>query len=176
MSSLNVILIGITGVGKTTIGKVLAENLHKTFIDLDKKIEQHCGVDIPTIFEIEGETGFRNRETKELRRILSNNSEFVLSIGAGCILRKENRNLISNGSTVVVQLYADTDTLVHRLSKSATRRPLLKDTDVKSRIDELHNSRKNYYDSISDLKVNTALLKPFQVIAEIIAYLRSMPN
>ncbi len=67
----NIIIIGITGVGKTTVGKELARCLEKEFIDLDKRIETICGVDIPTIFEIEGEAGFRERESEELKRIIT---------------------------------------------------------------------------------------------------------
>jgi shikimate kinase len=167
----NIIMIGITGVGKTTIGKTLAETLQTEFIDLDKNIEQHCGVDIATIFAIEGEGGFRERETDELRRTLKIEGGFVLSVGGGCILRKENRQLISAGNNVVVQLYANIDILVERLSKSSTKRPLLQNDDMSVKITELYNSRKEYYDRITDFKINTSNMKPIQVVEEIIAHL-----
>lgn len=171
MTDIKIILIGITGVGKTTIGKALADSLQREFIDLDKSIEQHCGVDIPTIFEIEGEKGFRDRETDELRRIMKNKEGLILSVGGGCILRKENRTLIATGTNVVVQLYANIDTLVERLSKSITRRPLFNNVDIATKVTELYNARKEYYDRVTDFKVNTSLLKPNQVIEEILSYL-----
>lgn len=172
LNSFNVIIIGITGVGKTTVGKTLAESLHKEFIDLDKNIENHCGVDIPTIFAIEGEEGFRDRETDELRRTLKDKKGCVLSVGGGCILRRENRQIISSGNNIVVQLYANTDTLVERLSKSATKRPLLNNVDIAAKVTELYKSRREYYDRITDLKINTSSLKPTQVIEDIISYLK----
>ena len=168
----NIILIGITGVGKTTIGKTMAERLGKDFFDLDKNIELRCGVDIPTIFAIEGEAGFRDREANELRHTIKNNMNYILSIGGGCILRAENRKLISSGVNIVVQLYADINTLVERLSKSATKRPLLNGAGIATKITELYNSRKEYYDEITDVQVNTSNMKPIHVIDEIEKYLK----
>ncbi|MDQ5921162.1 MAG: shikimate kinase [Pseudomonadota bacterium] len=170
--NINIVLIGITGVGKTTVGRALADNLGKEFYDLDKNIEQHCGVDIPTIFEIEGEAGFRTRETDELRRIIDNKYGFVLSVGGGCITRMENRTILTNGPNVVIQLYADIDILVERLSKSIARRPLFNNVDIGNKVAELYRSRKDYYDSITDFKINTSMLKQPQVILEITAYLK----
>ena len=172
MTDYNIILIGITGVGKTTIGKALAERLNKEFLDLDKNIELRCGVDIPTIFAIEGEEGFRDREANELRLTIKNNMNFILSIGGGCIIRPENRKLLSSGANIVVQLYADIETLVERLSKSAAKRPLLHGTDIAAKISELYNSRKDLYDNVSDIQVNTSNMKPNHVIDEIIKFLK----
>ena len=167
----NIILIGITGVGKTTIGKALSEILQVGFIDLDKSIEQHCGVDISTIFAIEGESGFRERETDELKRTIDTNNNFVLSVGGGCVLNKENRQLIASGTNLVVQLYADLEILIGRLSKSAGKRPLLNDDDISSKISQLYESRKELYDKITDFKVNTSNIKAMQVVEEIVTHL-----
>lgn len=167
----NIILIGITGVGKTTIGKALSEILQVGFIDLDKSIEQHCGVDISTIFAIEGESGFRERETDELKRTIDTNNNFVLSVGGGCVLSKENRQLIASGTNLVVQLYADLEILIGRLSKSAGKRPLLNDDDISSKISQLYESRKELYDKITDFKVNTSNIKAMQVVEEIVTHL-----
>ncbi len=172
MTEYNIVLIGITGVGKTTIGKALAERLDKEFLDLDKNIEFKCGVDIPTIFAIEGEEGFREREASELRLIINEQNNFVLSIGGGCIIRPDNRKLISSNTNIVVQLYAEVDTLVERLSKSAAKRPLLYGVDIATKITELYDSRKEYYDKVTDIKVNTSNMKPSYVIDEIIRNLK----
>ena len=167
----NIILIGITGVGKTTIGKALAESMNLGFIDLDKNIEQHCGVDISTIFAIEGESGFRERETDELKRTLNTNNNLVLSVGGGCVLSKVNCQLIASGANVVVQLYADLEVLVERLSKSVGKRPLLKGDNLSSNISQLYQSRQECYDQITDFKVNTSNMRAFQVVEEIITHL-----
>jgi shikimate kinase len=167
----NIVIIGITGVGKTTIGKALADKLGKAFIDLDKNIELRCGVDIPTIFEIEGEAGFRDRETDELRRITNTHANYVLSIGGGCVVRAENRALLGSGSNLIVQLYADTATLVDRLSKSPSKRPLFANVDIEKKVMDLYQARKEYYDKVTDIKINTSSLKPSQVVEQIIARL-----
>lgn len=167
----NIVIIGITGVGKTTIGKALADKLGKDFIDLDKNIELRCGVDIPTIFEIEGEAGFRDRETDELRRIINTHTNYVLSIGGGCVVRAENRALLGSGSNLIVQLYADTATLVDRLAKSPSKRPLFANVDIEKKVMDLYQARKEYYDKVTDIKINTSSLKPSQVVEQIIARL-----
>ena len=163
-----IILIGITGVGKTTIGKYLSEYIHSEFIDLDKSIEQRCGVNIPTIFEIEGESGFRLRETAELKYILTTKSEIVLSVGGGCILSNENRILMTRENTFIIQLLADIEVLIERLSKSIAQRPLFHKVDIEAKVRELYKDRQELYDSISDIKINTSFLKPKQVVESII--------
>lgn len=171
MNDVNIVVTGITGVGKTTIGKALAAKLNKEFIDLDKCIETHCGVNIQTIFAIEGEKGFRRRETEELSRTIKDAKNYVLSIGGGCVISQENRRILATAKNVVIQLYADVEVLVERLAKSATKRPLLSSGDLRQKIIELYEARKEYYDKITDLKVNTSNLKPVQIVEQIQALL-----
>ncbi len=168
MTIKNIIIVGITGVGKTTIGKLLADSLNRQFIDLDKYIENSCGVDIPTIFELEGENGFRDRETDALNSVMNNNDNYVLSLGGGCVIRPENRQLIMYNNNLVVQLIADLDIIVHRLSRSPNKRPLLANQNLKQKIEELYNARRDLYAIVSDLTINTTKLKPHNVI-EIVA-------
>ncbi|MBY0380024.1 MAG: AAA family ATPase [Burkholderiales bacterium] len=165
----NIIIIGITGVGKTTVGKILAEKLNKSFIDLDRNIESHCGVDIQRIFGIEGEEGFRQRETDELKRIIDIESCYVLSLGGGCVLKEINRKLITNNNHFIIQLFADVDILVERLSHSATKRPMFNGVDVASKIVQVYEERKSLYDLVTNLKINTSNLRAVQV-AELIEY------
>ncbi len=167
----NIIIIGITGVGKTTVGKILSEKLNKEFMDLDRNIELHCGVDIPTIFSIEGETGFRDRETNELRRVIEGHSNYVLSVGGGCVVSLENRNIILTGNNIIVQLHANLNTLVERLMKSPFKRPLFNNVTIESKIVELIEARKNIYDEFSDIKLNTSNLKATQVADLIIKFI-----
>lgn len=170
----NFIIIGLTGVGKTTIAKLLAESLNKTFIDLDKSIENNCGVDIATIFSFEGEEGFRKRETKELKLTIEEQKDYVLSLGGGCVTIKENRNLILSKPNFVIQLVADINVIATRLSKSLYKRPLLSlnSQDLTSTLQKLYESRKPYYDEMSNLIINTSSLKPQEVIAHIIKLLK----
>lgn len=158
----------MAGVGKTTVGKATADKVLKSFLDLDRSIELHCGVDIQTIFSIEGETGFRHWETEALRRIVTQRNNYVLSIGGGCILRSENRELLINKNNLVVQLYADINILVHRLSYSPSKRPLFNQVGVEDKVKQLCVERQKLYDNITDIKINTSKLRPSQV-ADIIA-------
>ncbi len=167
----NIIIIGITGVGKTTVARELARCLEKEFVDLDKSIETICGVDIPTIFEIEGESGFRERENEELKRIISCTSGYVLSVGGGCIMRADNRILISSANNLVIQLYAEIAVVAERLAKSINKRPIFYNQNIEKKLAELYAIRKDNYDKITDLKINTSLLKPNQVIFKVFEYL-----
>lgn len=171
MTAKNIIIVGITGVGKTTIGKFLSEKLNKQFVDLDKYIEVSCGVDIPTIFELEGETGFRDRETLALKQVLSQTDNFVLSLGGGCVIRAENRQLITRSNNFVLQLVADLNVIVDRLIKSPNKRPLLANQDVYHKIKTLFDERKEFYEIVSDMTLNTTNLKPSQIVSKLARYL-----
>ena len=164
MTVKNIILVGITGVGKTTIGKYLADKLNKQFIDLDKFIEISCGVDIPTIFELEGEKGFRDRESDALKQVVAEYDNYVLSLGGGCVIRAENRQLIMRSNNLIAQLVANIEILVERLSRSPNKRPLLFNQDLRLKIESLYNERRGFYEAVSDLTINTTQLKPHQVI------------
>ena len=117
-----IILIGMMGAGKTTIGKSLANHLDKTFIDSDHEIQKRTGVKIPIIFEIEGEAGFRKRETDMLRELLKIDN-IVLATGGGIIINEENRKLIKEKGTIIY-LRATVNDLLHR-TRHDKNRPLL---------------------------------------------------
>jgi shikimate kinase len=172
----NIIIVGITGVGKTTIGKLMAEALNKEFIDLDKSIELRCGVDIPTIFEIEGEEGFRERETFELKEIMTTQHNFVLSVGGGCVIKEINRKLILTPGNIVVQFHADIPTLVERLSKSMNKRPLITNSDIASKVTAMYEARKDFYADVSHLTFDTSGMRPNQVVEDVIHKLKNLSN
>ncbi|MCE3267859.1 MAG: shikimate kinase [Burkholderiales bacterium] len=172
----NIIIVGITGVGKTTIGKLMAEALNKEFIDLDKSIELRCGVDIPTIFEIEGEEGFRERETFELKETITKQYNFVLSVGGGCVIKKANRELLRSPRNIIIQFHADIPTLVERLSRSVNKRPLIKDTDVATKVTALYEARKEFYADVSHLVFDTSGMRPTQVVDDVIYQLKNLNN
>jgi shikimate kinase len=164
----NIILTGMAGVGKTTIGRSLAQELNFTHIDLDKIIEDVCGVSIQTIFEIEGEYKFRQRETKCLEEVLTTNNKFILSLGGGTILTDYNRELIKKCSINVIYLYADIDTLVRRVSKSLNKRPLFNNvTNIKQKVADSYDERHQFYQEVSTTILDTTKLNLSQIIEQI---------
>lgn len=138
----NVILVGMMGAGKTTIGKLLASYMGKTFVDSDHEIQQRTGVKIPLIFEIEGEAGFRRRETEVLQELVQAEN-IVLATGGGAVLSADNRALLRQHG-IVVYLSASVDELQRR-TRSDKNRPLLQTEDLHARLTELHGQRDALY-------------------------------
>jgi shikimate kinase len=148
----NVYLVGPMGVGKTTIGRQLARQLRKDFIDCDAEIEKRTGADIPLIFELEGEEGFRRREADMLEHLTARR-EVVLATGGGVVLDPENRSrLMTNG--FVIYLCAPPDLLFERTSRDRNR-PLLQTEDPRQRIEELLAERDPLYRQVADLVIET---------------------
>src|SRR5689334_8841809 len=108
----NIVLVGLMGVGKTSVGKLLANRLGKTFYDCDQEIERATGVKVATIFEIEGEGGFRARESRMLEDLLKHDN-ILLATGGGAVLAKTNRELLS-ARGIVVYLRASAKLLLRR--------------------------------------------------------------
>jgi shikimate kinase len=162
-----IILVGMPGSGKTTIGKSLARHLRKPFIDLDHHIEQRCGVKIPIIFEIEGEAGFRKRETTVLEEVMAQDN-MVLATGGGAILSETNRQLLSNGGCVIY-LKASVEDLYRRTSRDQNR-PLLKSANPRKRLTELLAQRAPLYESIADITIETGAGSITSVVQKIIQY------
>ena len=150
MSVKNVILIGPMGVGKTTVGKALARILGIAFVDCDQEMERRTGVSIPTIFDIEGEDGFRKREIEILSDV-SSGRDMVIATGGGVIMREENRRVLKE-SGVVVYLTASVNKLVRRTKNSKTR-PLLQQGDPEQRIEQLMSEREPFYQEVADLVI-----------------------
>ena len=140
------------GAGKSTIGRKLAKKLGAQFIDSDKFIEEKTGVDIPTIFEYEGESGFRTREEKSIKE-LCQLENIVLATGGGAILSKKNRNLLVT-SGVIFYLKATADTLFSR-TKSGINRPLLKSSNKLQTITDLLKEREPLYEEIANHIIDT---------------------
>jgi 3-dehydroquinate synthase len=138
-------LYGPPGTGKSTIGQRLAKNLHLPFIDLDRVIETNAGMSIPQIVEIQGESAFRELETKTLKNLP--NEESVIALGGGALLREENRALAESNGKVIL-LTAELDTLLMRLNEDANERPLLAG-DLKSKLATLLEHRREHYASFA---------------------------
>lgn len=148
----NVFLIGPMGSGKTTIGRHLAKALKLEFVDSDHAIEQRTGADIPWIFDIEGEQGFRRRERAVIEE-LTRRQGIVLATGGGAVIDPLNRaDLAAHG--VVVFLRASVDKILSRTAKSQNR-PLLQTEDPRSRVEELLTVRDPLYREIADIIVDT---------------------
>ncbi|MCC7136483.1 MAG: shikimate kinase [Nitrosomonas sp.] len=138
----NIILIGLMGAGKTTIGKLLASSMGRTFIDSDHEIQQRTGVNIPVIFEFEGEAGFRKRETEVLQAVALL-PDIVLATGGGAVLREENRELLRKNGTVIY-LRVPVNELKRR-TRFDKNRPLLQTDNPQARLIELFNQRDPLY-------------------------------
>jgi shikimate kinase len=165
--SQNLFLIGPMGVGKTTIGRHLARLLGMEFLDSDQEIEKRTGATIPLIFEIEGEAGFRKRETDMIDE-LSGRENVVLATGGGAILAEPNRRVLRKRG-LVVYLHASVDTQLARTGKSR-HRPLLETGDRRGKLEELMNVREPLYRQEADLVVDTENRSPLSVAREIAAY------
>lgn len=166
----NIYLVGLMGAGKTTIGRQLAKNLGLPFYDSDKAIEESTGVDIPTIFEFEGENGFRDREQKMLQQ-LTQLKGIVLATGGGAILREENRNLLKEHG-YIVYLQCSVDRILERTRRD-TQRPLLKTENPKERIQCLFNEREPLYLSCADYVVDTGIMQSKAVVHHILEEYKS---
>lgn len=138
----SVVMIGMMGAGKTAVGRALADLLHVPFVDSDHEIEAAAKRTIAEIFERDGETFFRSRETEIIARILSGKPSIV-STGGGAFLQARNRDTISEGG-VAVWLKADLDLLWERVRHKTTR-PLLRTDDPKATLEELYHQRTPVY-------------------------------
>jgi len=148
----NIFLIGLMGAGKTTIGRQIANELSLEFFDSDHEIENRTGVTVTHIFDIEGESGFRKRETAMLDE-LTLKKGIVLATGGGAILNAENRQfLMSRGITIY--LYADINTLLERTSKDRNR-PLLQTENPQAKLEELLKIRDPLYRETADIVIDT---------------------
>lgn len=148
----NLILIGPMGAGKTTIGRQLAARLSLPFVDSDKEIEKRTGVDIPTIFEFEGEAGFRNREAAMIAE-LTQMDGVVLATGGGSVLRPENREAMRHAG-LVVYLQTSVDSQLRRTANDRNR-PLLQTEDPRARLEALLQEREPLYRELANLVVDT---------------------
>ena len=160
----NIYLVGPMGAGKSTIGRMLARELGLPFYDSDQEVEERSGADIPWIFDVEGEEGFRLRESQVIEDLCTKRG-IVMATGGGAVTREENRkHLGSNG--FVVYLQASVSVQLARTSRDK-KRPLLQRPDREEILRSLLAEREPLYKSISDLNLDTEKYSPRSVISEI---------
>jgi len=164
MTKHNIYLIGPMGAGKSTIGRLLSSELKLTFKDSDKEIEDRCGCNIPWIFDVEGEQGFRDREVAAIEEITLEKN-ILLATGGGAVLRDENRQHLSARGTVVY-LNTSVDQQLARTSKDKNR-PLLQIENPREVLERLMSKRDPLYMEIADIIIYTDDRNPKYVVQEI---------
>ena len=167
---MNIFIVGPMGSGKTTVGKIVAGELFLDFHDTDAKIEDTTGVTIDWIFDIEGEAGFRKRETTILKEMVALNS-IVLATGGGIVIEEENRELLASRGTVFY-LHTPLNTQVERTARDKDR-PLLKDKDPEKVLAELQELRQSLYEEVSDHIIDTESKSGSEVANEIVRLVKN---
>lgn len=156
------------GSGKSTIGRLLSTELNQEFVDSDKVIEERAGADIPWIFDVEGEAGFRDREQAIIDQ-LTQRDHIVLATGGGAVLRAENRaHLKARG--FVVYLQTSVEQQLERTARDRNR-PLLQNDNPRAVLAKLMAERDPLYRDCCDLSVRTDRRHPRTVVAEIVRQL-----
>lgn len=165
-------LVGMMGAGKTTVGKRLARRLGWPFVDADKELEARLGVPVQTIFELEGEAGFRRREAALIDE-LTRREATVFATGGGAVLDPANREVLAARGRVVY-LRASVGDLWHRLRRDKVR-PLLRTADPRARIEQLVAARDPLYREVAHVTVDTGRQPVEQVVDAILARLARTP-
>ena len=162
----NLILLGMMGVGKTSVGKIVAKKQNIKFIDTDKNIEKKCSMKISEIFTKKGENFFRVEEEKEVIKALKKNKS-IIALGGGAFINKNLRNFILKSS---ISVWLDIDTkILNERTKNNKKRPLLNKKNSQKIIDELYAKRKNIY-QLADKKIDCNNLDKESIAEKIIKF------
>ena len=161
----NIYLIGPMAAGKSTIGRLLANKLKRQFLDTDQEIIKCTGVEISLIFELEGEGGFRKRETEKLSK-LSELNNVVIATGGGAVLREENQKTLRASGTVIY-LTCSVEQQLNR-TRSDTKRPLLQTTNPRRKLEQIMSERAPIYHSLADITVSTERINSKRIILSLI--------
>jgi shikimate kinase len=172
INPLPLVLTGMMGSGKSTVGSLLAIELGREFFDLDGLIEQKCGRQIPQLFEESGESAFRELEEVVLAEALQQGNP-VIAAGGGVLLSSKNRQLLHDGSRVLL-LEAPLPELEQRLASVDRSRPLLNSSgSLAEQLERLHSERQHLYCQTADIVVDTVGLNPQQVVTVILNMLEN---
>jgi shikimate kinase len=168
----NIVLVGMMGAGKTTVGRCLARQLGKTFIDSDDEIQKRTGVSIPHIFEVEGEAGFRKRESAVIHDLMLRD-DLILATGGGAVLAAENRQQMRQHG-VVVYLKGSVHELWQR-TRHDRNRPLLQTADPRAKLQALLIQRDPLYIEVADLIIHTSRQGVQTLVSDLIKKLGMHP-
>lgn len=168
MNKSNIVIIGMSGVGKTTVGKELAKALDEySFVDIDEEIEKYAGKTIPEIFEEFGESFFRMLEKDTIKKVLKTCEKQVISIGGGAYEDELSRKMLTENG-FVIYLSANAKAIYERLSQEKILgRPLLKDMSVE-KIESIMSKRISNYEK-AHITIDTNGKTPYNIVEEIIA-------
>lgn len=161
----SIYLVGLMGSGKTTVARLLAKRCGLNFVDSDHEVEARNGVNIPTIFEIEGEEGFRRREAQVIQE-LAGQSAIVLATGGGAVLRPENRNALRDNGWVVYLNVPPED--LYERTRHDKNRPLLQTADPLSRLRDLYAQRDPLYREVAHLIVDGGRMGASSIVNHIL--------
>ncbi|MDF0605920.1 shikimate kinase AroK [Neisseriaceae bacterium TC5R-5] len=168
----NFFLVGLMGAGKTTVGKTLARRTDKTFYDSDHEIEARTGVRVATIFDIEGERRFRDRETSVIADLTQLNN-IVLATGGGAILRPQNRAQLATYGTVIYLRASINDLLIR--TQHDKNRPLLQTANPRAKLESLFLERDPLYRDIADIIVDTTQQNVNLLLTQLLEQLATLP-
>lgn len=161
----NIFLVGPMGAGKSSVGRQLAKALDMDFQDSDREIERRTGADIPLIFELEGEAGFRRRECAALDDLTAMHG-VVLATGGGVVLDADNRDRLA-ARGFVIYLSASVDQLLKRTARDRGR-PLLQTEDPRARLEEIMRVREPLYRQVADLVIDTEGCRVRDVVKKVL--------
>jgi shikimate kinase len=166
LDSGNVILVGMMGSGKTTMGRALAKQLDKQFVDSDEEIQHRTGVTIPHIFDVEGESGFRARESSVIADLVKR-EDMILATGGGAVLMEQNRaEMRQNG--IVIYLKASVHDLWQR-TRHDRNRPLLQTDDPHAKLTELFQQRDALYQQVADIVIQSGKLSVHTLMLQVVS-------
>jgi len=166
MMKKNIILVGLMGAGKSTVGRHLSHRLQMKFYDSDAVIVERTGVSIATIFEIEGEQGFRDREEQVISELCADNSNIVLATGGGSVLNENSRTAIQNAGHVIY-LCTSAEQLYSRIRHNKSR-PLMQTDNPLQTLRNLLRKREPYYLEVADSVIKTGQQRISVVINRIL--------
>lgn len=167
----SIFLVGPMGAGKTTVGRLLAKQLSREFVDSDWYIEMQTGADIPWIFAKEGEAGFRARETRAIDE-LTQQSGIVLATGGGAVMAEENRRYLHERG-IVVYLNAPVDIQMIRTAKDKSR-PLLQQPNPKQVLQDLYRIRDPLYQQVAHIVLPTGHTYPRHMVQQLLTQLQAL--
>lgn len=161
----SLVLVGPMGAGKSTIAKALAQKLQLQLLDIDQMVVDNAGADIPWIFDVEGEHGFRKRETFALQSALAQ-PKAVIASGGGLVTQLENRQLLAQVK-LVVYLKASVQSQFQRTAKDKNR-PLLQQSDPQAVLQKLFADREPWYQQVADISIDTDKNNPKEIVQKIV--------